>query len=115
MPKAVSLPSKIDVGPVSYLLMLNDSTRIRGQEFIRGNVLGETGHDQLEIVIDPNQPPGRLRDTVFHETMHVAMHLTGIDFELGTEKEEHYVRRLSSIILEILRRNPDLVEYLMAD
>ena len=76
-------------------------------------VLGSTDHDQLVIVIDGRAPGGVRRDTLLHELLHVVTEITGLHFKWGDERDEEIVRRLSPILLELLRRNPDAVAYLM--
>lgn len=114
-PIVIPLPKFIDVGPYRYTVTTDELTRQRAQEASQSSLLGQTDHDRLIMILKSDQPNGLMRDTLLHETLHLVTGITGVAFESGLDKEELLVRRLSPILLEVLRRNPDLVTYLLAD
>ncbi len=113
--KPAPLPTSIDIGPFRYTITIDELTRQRAQETSRELLLGQTDHDKLEMILDAKQPDSLMRETLLHETLHLVTEINGLRFEWGDTKEEGVVRRLSPILLEVLRRNPELVAYLMAD
>jgi hypothetical protein len=54
-------------------------------------------------------PRARVAVTLLHEVVHAIFKIAG----LPNEKEEDTVTRLSPLLLDTLRRNPDLVAYLL--
>jgi len=50
-----------------------------------------------------------LRETVLHEMLHCIFEHTGVD----PEEHETLIRSISPLLLETLRRNPELVEWLV--
>jgi hypothetical protein len=48
-----------------------------------------------------------------HEVLHTIFTFAGLDAELGEKKTERHVRRLAPIVLDVLRRNPDMLSYLV--
>lgn len=53
-----------------------------------------------------------LRDTMLHEVLHTCTRMVGLDEELGDKTEEQVVARLTAL-LDVLRRNPKLVSFLV--
>lgn len=80
----------------------------------KGEVLGRTSVDTGKIAIHTRGDKASLdqvRDTVLHEVLHAIVGLTGLGETLG-EDEESVVGRLSIHLLDTLRRNPKLANYL---
>lgn len=113
--KPAALPTFIDIGPFRYTITIDELTRQRAQETDRSKVLGQTDHDKLEMILDASQPASLLRETLLHETLHLVTEMSGLRYDSGSDKDERLVRRMSPLLLEVLRRNPDIVAYLMDD
>lgn len=106
-------PAGVVVGPFRYAVVVDKDAIARASHADGGGSLsGQTDKDRLTIVIDPDQADDQLADTVLHECLHAVMGLVGADVELGVEKEEQLVRRVSPVLLDLLRRNPKLVAWL---
>lgn len=60
----------------------------------------------------PTSPPAAVAETLLHEILHCVTESAGINAELGEAEEEKLVRRVAPLLLDVLRRNPDLVAYL---
>jgi hypothetical protein len=77
---------------------------------------GETHFKSNTIYIDPDQSEQNKRDTLWHEIMHAALWVTGMEMRMRNKEniptEEELVRALSTVQLQVLRENPGLVEYL---
>lgn len=54
------------------------------------------------------------RDTILHEIVHISMRIVGAPSWLSDSREEDIVSRISPVILDTLRRNPRLSEFLLS-
>lgn len=108
-------PATVQIGPRRYdvLLDLEELHRIEHDE--GDDLYGQSDHGKLRIIVDPTLPFDQLADTLLHEVLHGLTELTGIIDDLGHKREERMVRRLTPALLDLLRRNPELVEYLTAE
>lgn len=70
---------------------------------------GDCVHSQLRIRIDSELVPAQARDTLWHELFHSA------EKELGLNVPEKVVRQISTVQLQIMRENPDLMAFLLED
>jgi hypothetical protein len=62
------------------------------------------------IQLRADQGPDQQRDTLLHETIHMVAQLVDVE---GKKFDERTVNVLATQLLDTLRRNPDLVAYLM--
>ena len=99
----------IQVGPYKYRIVAND--RVLALD----SLAGRCDPNRLEIHLDRNTAPGVQRETLLHELIHAVMDLAGLSQELADEAEEMYVRRISPVLLDVLRRNPKLVQFLTVE
>jgi hypothetical protein len=77
------------------------------------DVLGSNGHfveDARRIVIRKNLAPDKERECVLHEVLHACFVATNLG--LGAEGEEAIVKALTGPLLEVLRSNPTLINYI---
>lgn len=75
---------------------------------------GDAGNCQYlkqRIDIDPAQGGDGRADTLLHELLHAAWYVAGIT-EFTSKQEERVVGALSPLLLDVLRRNPKLVQEL---
>ena len=104
------LPTHIQVGPMRYSLVVNQAAINE----IAPGIFGRTRNKEQSIVLAEGQGPDQEADTVLHETLHACFMTAGItDSKAGTLEEE-IINALSPLLLDTLRRNPDLVAYLLA-
>ena len=97
-------PRTVRVGPHVYSV----STEQRN-----GDDYGETQIDRCEIRLAAKQGPSQLRETLLHEALHACTALAGLRVEWGEDRDESCVTRLAPILLDVLRRNPRLIEFLV--
>lgn len=116
MATAPELPAVVVVGPYRYTVDTDELARLRIEHAEARQLSGRTDHDLLRIYVDTTEAAAidTRRDTLCHEVLHCLAFLAGLSAEWGSEKEEAAVRRLSPLLLDALRRNPDLVAYLLA-
>jgi hypothetical protein len=109
------MPDEITVGPFTYTVSddRHDVDRASFEE--KDQLLGGCHHTSLRIVIEPDQHPAVAAETLLHEVLHCCTQVAGLLDELGERREEQVVRRLAPLLLDVLRRNPDLVAWLTRD
>lgn len=114
---AAKLPAAIIVGPYRYEVTADELARLRVEHAEQKVLSGHSDHDALRINVDtgPAVAADTSRDTVLHEVLHAIAFLSGLSSDWGTQREEEIVRRLSPLLLDVLRRNPALVAYLLED
>ena len=110
--------------PPKYVLVLgqrylvrhyDDATDITGD---KGNgLLGQCDNDAQVLKI-AHRAGGEavgvdnLTDTVLHEVLHALISVTGLTDQFDDGEDEPFVKRLSPVLLEFLRRNKKLVTWL---
>lgn len=99
-------PKTLTVGAYRYKFIEDVS--------IAGENVGEHLPMEQLIKLVPGQAPDFERDTVLHEVLHACIHKTCLsEMEVwGKNHEEAIVVALTPILLDTLRRNPKLVQYL---
>ena len=101
------IPKSVQVGPFRFRIETDDVAKITLTD-----AHGETDIERLVIRLHPDRNPMIIRETLLHETLHACSSVAGLDHELGAELEEKVVRRLATILLDVLIRNGKLVDYL---
>jgi hypothetical protein len=101
-------PAKIVVGPFDYAVTL--------EEMDEPAALGRTNCNLSTIKLDSRQSDSILRGTALHEVLHACVAATALpSADFWTEAaEEAVVRALEPVLLDVLRRNPKLVAFLLA-
>lgn len=108
-----TIPDRITIGPAVYTVSTDEVDLLRACRSDRADLLGHVDHRHLTIVLDADQAPGSLRDTLLHECLHAVLDYTGLAYEI--DNDEALVRRLAPALLDLLRRNPPLVKALLSD
>lgn len=72
--------------------------------------LGYTDRDSQRILIQPGQGRDRFVETFLHEILHVCWEAAGL---LGEAEEEDAIRQLSPVLVEVLRNNPSMVQFIV--
>jgi hypothetical protein len=115
-------PLRINVGGADYDVTwhLDKTPIIQGDEEVNkvgDEAMGYTNVGMQYMVVRGQPAAGfyQERDTMMHEVMHAVLSVTAIDTEMDDEKAELMVSRLTPAILDTLRRNPHLVQYLMEE
>jgi hypothetical protein len=76
---------------------------------------GRTLHADAQINVRSTQAPPAMRDTVLHEVLHAILWVSGLAFneQMSEETEERIIRNLTPWLLDLLRKNPKLITYLL--
>lgn len=97
-------PSKIRIGAYEFRVVLDDIFDPASGEL---HSYGITKKAEELITLHKPQSPGNMRDTLLHELLHAACHAS------GAADDEGAIRALSGTVLQMLRSNPALVEFLL--
>lgn len=100
----MKMPRYVTVGPHIY------TVHETFKKFEVEDRLGECSPTKLEIRIKPNLAESQKRETLWHEVKHAVNELAGLS---DGAKEESFVKRGAPLELDVLRRNPELLEYLL--
>lgn len=99
------LPRHVQVGPHRYRVALDRVGLLESSDRV-----GATSADRLVIALEPTLPHTAMADTLLHEVVHAVLDTA----ELEPDLEERVARCLGTGLLDVLRRNPQLVAYLTA-
>lgn len=79
------------------------------------DAVGLTGPETQRILLDPKLGPDVERETVLHEALHGIYFQAGLRLEPWSKDkvEEKIIWSMAPKILELLKDNPELVEYLL--
>lgn len=77
------------------------------------NAVGACSADALEIAVAPQGSKRQMQATLLHEILHACIESSqpGLPYD----KEERFVSAVTAPLLDALRSNPRLVEYLLED
>lgn len=104
-------PDGLIVGPHRYRVIVDDRLAEDGW--------GITDHKRLTVAIGTGQAASQERDTVLHEALHTILFTSGVGGAEGDladdAAEERVCRAVAPLLLDVLRRNPAFVGYLLDD
>lgn len=105
------LPSKFKSGPSTWTIVKREAAEMNG-------AFGQSDPRKMVITIATDLSPDAERSTFFHELLHTAFDTSGAwevfnKAAAAGEKEEAVVRCLENPLLQILRDNPKVMEYLL--
>lgn len=102
--------NEIAVGPHVYEVVIDKDAINACSAKLDEPVVGQCDTSACQIVIDPDQSPTQLLDTLLHEVLHACFDLIGASSDVDHDTEEKLVRRLSPVLIQVLRDNPGLVD-----
>lgn len=107
------LPQNVAVGPYVYTITDDIVELSRASVKERDPLDGYCSPRRQQILVDTDSShPGSSRYTLLHEVVHAIVDVTGHSKQWGDQDEEEFVTRFTPVLLDVLRRNPDLVAYL---
>lgn len=104
------MPTTVQVGPRSYTVEVDDAAVNAEAAAIKAELDGFSIHNAGRILIRPKLAPDYEAEIVLHELVHAVNDLVGLALD---NDEEARTRAQAPALLDVLRRNPDLVAYLM--
>lgn len=105
------LPGRVEIGPFSYELTDDVATYNEVATSKDECDWGWCQYGKLRILVNPAQASMHKRSVVLHEVLHAVIALS----DQRVDKEEEIIRAIAVPLLDVLRRNPDLVAYLTAE
>jgi len=105
------LPNSVAIGPYVYAVHDDQAAYLEAVVEGKEDCYGWIKHAKSIIILDPNQADQHKRVTLLHEILHGCWHVTDREHK----NDEDPIRMLAAPLLDVLRRNPDLVAYLTED
>jgi uncharacterized protein (DUF1697 family) len=108
-------PEYVDVGPHRYRIHWDQAhmDRARAEEEC-ANMDGRVRYSTGELWIDTAQSLSNQRTVLLHEVFHAVRDLSGELVFTNKTTEDDVFRRLDAGLLDVLRRNPQVVSFLCA-
>jgi len=101
------LPDHVLIGPYRYSIHLTQQVKPKAEGRI-----GRIMFRKLRIEISNRVSVGRQQETLLHEILHGLWETVGLPDGEKTS-DESVIKSLSPILLDTLRRNPDVLAYLL--
>lgn len=108
------IPKSIEIGPFTFRVSTDEAELLRWKAEDQADLAGRYDEATLSITIDGTHAVGFQRDTLLHEALHALFGMTALEHELGDKQTEHIIRALTPALLDMLRRNPALISFLVA-
>lgn len=107
----MTLPNEVVIGPLVFRVTDDELEHRRADATDGDDTFGRIQYGKGFIILDHEQAPSHKRLSLLHECLHGCWHLS----DAGHMDDEDAIRRLSAPLLDMLRRNPDLVAYLLTE
>jgi hypothetical protein len=102
------MPKSVQIGPYRFAVTDDQAAYDRKAVDDQTACWGFIEYGRLRIIISPEQAEDHKRAALLHEVLH------GVE-DISDQRHEHdelIIRQLAATLLDVLRRNPDLVAYL---
>ena len=106
----MKLPKQVIVGPCRYEVVRDEAVINKAQVERKTDLLGSHDGQRQRLILAPDQAPDCEADTLLHEILHACYYIGG--GQKDDDQEEEFVATVSGLLLDCLRRNPQLVSYL---
>lgn len=107
----MNLPKVVIIGPLTFRVTDEQVDHNQGVVEDLLDTYGRIRYSQGLIILDPKQNDAHKRIALLHEVMHGCWHLG----DRSHKNDEKAIRSLCAPLLDVLRRNPDLVAYLLTE
>lgn len=106
-------PNRVQVGPYSFTIDFDPITH-NSVEIAEGEKLyGRVDFPSQTINVNPGQEKDSLADTILHEILHAVIYISGLQKRFEGNSEEELITPMATTLLDTLRRNPKLVDFLV--
>ena len=112
-------PSHVRVGPYALEVAVGGPAWDAQVEAHRSfhspddQLFGRCDFENLIIGVNGDVADDMIRETLLHEVLHACVFASGADLGEGAEHEEAFVAVMSPMLIEVLRNNPVLVDFLL--
>ena len=106
-------PKKLDISGVKYDVVMVKRLRIKKKGKPTRKFFGLCYNLPAKIKIEKRQQPTQLAATMLHEVFHAIFHHTGQREGVAEHIEEAAVTALSQGVVDVLQRNPKLLDWLV--
>ena len=104
-----SLPESATIGPFVYPIVEN------GDITYEAGVYGRIEYQPHRILLSPDSSECRQRAVLLYELLHGVFDYLGLSDRIDEDHEERIITSLAPALLDTLRRNRDLVDFLLRD
>lgn len=101
----------VQVGPFRYRVVMGQAEIDRRSIEYGKHLAAHSDHTKLEITVAPDMAYDKTAESLLHEVLHAINFVT--DLCQGAHEDETICERTGPILLDVLRRNPQLVAYLL--
>lgn len=95
---------KVKVGPFIYEVLYSEGLAEEGKYF------GCSYDNEQKIILDPNKPEQKIKQTLVHELMHACNFVNGLTYRFDDKNnlpsEEDVIRELSMTFYQVMIDNP---------
>lgn len=111
---SVRIPTEIEVTPYVFKVVVSDDAINKHAYETSAISWGMMQPDSQTITVRADLTPAHARTNLIHEIFHAIWWAQGIAGLAGKDSnEEDFIGMLDGPWLDVLRRNPDLVEFLV--
>jgi hypothetical protein len=112
-----AIPATVTIGHLRYRIDVDRAAIDKASVKARCTLAGVSNSSEQRIALHPDNAPDYQAETLLHELLHQCLRVSGCDPDQDAkvnleDVEERAVRSMSGPLLDLLRRNPDLVVYL---
>lgn len=107
----MTIPTHITIGPLVFAVTDDLAEHNRVSVDFGESTWGRILYARGRIILDPDQNDAHKRYALLHEVLHGCWHIGN----RSHENDEPAIRALACPLLDVLRRNPELVAYLLAE
>ena len=111
----MSRPKNVFVGHLKYQISYDHESLQASKARELEDLTGHCANDKLQITVDGSMAEPNVRDVLMHEILHACHWSAGepLGHMKSDDPEEDAIRILAPALLNVLRANPKLVEYLL--
>lgn len=103
----------LQVGAIRYSVVVDEAAINRQSVEAREGRFGNHDAASQTFTLDPKMEPDFTAEVLLHEITHAVLYHAGTDEDLSREQLERVCNSVSAGLLDVLRRNPALVKYLI--
>lgn len=106
------IPSVLQIGPWPVTVIVDEAAIHKAGQESRSDLMGHWSPRNLQIILRPDMPPTQEIETLLHEILHGCFSVSGLETTYPSDDEERFIAAIAPTLLDTLRRNPGLTNYL---